>query len=219
MSTTSRGAQPFIWPSWLAKHLAGETTCPYQVWFKAHFKYDKRPDERGFNLAAWTADHSALVMARHAELLRDGWAVHLENQNAFRVFGRAGLLSGKADLVAFRGSDILIVDAKTGTKKHSDWWQVLIYLWAYPLARRGFGLGCTVRGEVCYRSGERVTIEREELTAARVADIVRALTVCGGPRPDALPSAEECAWCDIGVGDCAARVEPVREETVTTDAF
>jgi hypothetical protein len=218
MSTTSRGKQPFIWPSLVAKYLAGETTCPYQIWFKAHFKYDKRPDERGFNLAAWTADHSALVAARWSELQADGWTVQVENQNAFKVFGTAGLLSGKADLVAFKGADILIVDAKTGAKKHSDWWQVLIYLWAYPLARRGFGMGCTVRGEVCYRSGERVTIEPEELNAERVADIVRALKVCGGSRPEALPSAQECAFCDIGRGDCAVRVDAAVEE-VTTDAF
>jgi hypothetical protein len=69
MATTQRNGLPYIWVTWLTKLLAGEDQCQYAPWFKAHFKFDKV--DRGFDLAAWTAEHAAMVRARAIELQRD----------------------------------------------------------------------------------------------------------------------------------------------------
>ena len=43
-----------------------------------------------------------------------GYEVFTENQNSFRLRGKYATLAGKPDLIAVKGSDAVIIDAKTG---------------------------------------------------------------------------------------------------------
>jgi hypothetical protein len=199
MATTPRPGVPYIWVTYVSKLLAGEQQCLYASWFRSHFKYDKRPDTT-FNLAAWTAEHDALVKARADGLRREGWLVTLERQNALKLYGKSAILAGQPDLVAVRDGVTLVVDGKTGQQRHSDFWQVLIYMLVLPRVREDLG---QLRGEVCYRD-HRIAIEPEELTPARSEAIYALLrTIGAAERPPTTPSEKECAWCDIA--DCRDR--------------
>lgn len=198
MSTTPRPV-PYIWVSWIAKPLAGETQCLYQPWLKSHFKYDKRPDT-SFNLAAWTADHSALVNARAAELRAAGWKVTLEGQNNFKLQGKSAILAGQPDLIAVKDGVTLVVDGKTGQQRHADWWQVLLYILVVPRVKEYL---TNLRGEVTYKD-HRLPIEPEELTSTRSAEIYALLRKIGeSTRPPTTPSQKDCGFCDIA--DCQDR--------------
>lgn len=198
MATTKRAGLPYIWCSWLTKILAGEAQCLYQPWMKAHFRYDKRPDST-FNLAAWTTEHDALVNARAATLRDDGWSVTLERQNAFQLFGKSAILAGQPDIVAVRNGETLVIDGKTGQQRHSDMWQVLVYMLILPRVRENL---TNLRGEVCYRT-HQVAVDAEELTPARSEAIYGLLRTVGGDRQATAPSQKECRFCDLA--DCRDR--------------
>jgi hypothetical protein len=213
MATTKRPGVPYVWCSWLVKALAGESQCLYQPWLKAHFKYDKRPDTT-FNLAAWTAEHDALVQTRAKELRSQGWIVTLERQNALKLQGKTAILAGQPDLVAVRDGDTLVVDGKTGQQRHADWWQVLIYMLILPRVREDL---VGLRGEVCYKD-HRIAVEPHELTTARAESIYALVREVAATIPlPTMPSQKECAWCDIA--DCQARYVETGHERVLVSEF
>lgn len=213
MATTPRFGKPYIFVTWITGVLSGDRSCVYAPWLKAHFKYDKQPDEN-FNLAAWTADHTALVARRKAELETDGWTVTIEGQNDVRLKGNTALLAGKPDLIAVRGVEALVSDAKTGKQRHSDWFQILIYLFALPHVRPELVNGRRVSGEVVYRD-HVIAVEPEELTETRREEIATMLRTIGSDeRPAPVPSRNECRMCDIA--DCASRFVEIDEPAETT---
>lgn len=217
MATTPRHGKPYVYVTWITGVLAGDRDCAWAPWFKAHFRADKRPD-RTFDLAAWTAEHVAMVQARAAELVADGWRVTVEGANDFRLYGKTAILSGKPDIVAIRGAEVLVVDCKTGKQRHSDFWQVLVYMLALPRVREDV-VGLRLSGEVCYRD-QRITVTPEELNGDREARIFDVLRQCGSDdRPAHAPSRHECAFCDITDSDCPERfVDMTPEEPVAVAA-
>jgi hypothetical protein len=201
--------------TWVSGVLAGDRQCQWAPWFRAHFRYDKA-DAGSFDLAAWTADHTVLVSTRAAELTREGWLVSFENDNAFRLHGQTVTLSGKPDILARRDNEALVVDAKTGKQRHSDWWQVLIYLMALPRTFPDLA-HVRLRGEVCYRQ-HRIAIEPEELNVARREQIYDVLRMVGhADPPERTASPNECGLCDITAADCPAKVM-VEESAAATAA-
>lgn len=213
MSATTKRPNSFIWPTWITGLLSGDKQCEFSAWYRAHFKYEKRADHT-FDSAAWTAAHNALVKRRVAELAADGWTCTIEAQNDFKLKGKAALLSGKPDIVALRGDQALVVDAKTGKPRNSDFFQVLIYMVALPRTRPDLP---RLSGEVCY-TDHRITVAPDELTPEREAAIFAALRLAGGDeRPRTTPSRHECAFCDIA--DCRDRVEQDESTTVTVANF
>lgn len=208
---TPRGGLPYIWVTWLTRLLAGSNQCLWAPWFKARNRYEKVEDP-DFKKAEWTAQHTALVQQTAAALTEDGYTCRIENQNAFRLKGTGAILGGKPDIIAFRVSHVLIVDAKSGGQHDSDWWQVLVYLFAVPLAFKDDCQGRTITGMVAYkpvREGERPRmVPVPELSADRRADIVKMLHSVGKDAVDSpkqVPSQAECRFCDIGKQDCDQR--------------
>ena len=57
--------------------------------------------------------HGAVERAAPAVGSR-GYTVSTEGQNSFNLRGRSAVLAGKPDLVARRGDEVVVVDAKTG---------------------------------------------------------------------------------------------------------
>ena len=78
--------EPYVWVTWITKLLAGENHCEWAAWFRAHHTYAKAPSD--FDLAAWSAEHGAMVRERAAALRAEGLAVTVEGQNAFRLRGK-----------------------------------------------------------------------------------------------------------------------------------
>lgn len=217
MATTQKHDAPASWVTWLTPILAGQSQCLFQPWFKAHFRYEKAPST--FDLAAWSADHTAMVNARATELRAQGWTVTVENQNSFRVKGKAGVVSGKMDLVAMRGTEVWIEDAKTGQQTHKDWWQVLLYLMLFPLAFPNRASGKTLSGAVLYKKGVVVPVTIEELTPGRRKDIVDLIQQIGGAKPEATPSEADCRFCDITTADCPVRFGEGKAVPILTSEF
>lgn len=204
-STGVERPNPFIWVSWLSKLMAGEKQCEWASWFRSHYVWQKLPS--GLDLAKWTADHAQLLRARKAELEAEGFTVYAEDQNSFTLMGETGIeVSGKPDLVAIRGSEAYVEDCKTGTPRHSDHFQVLVYMLALPHVE-GPWKGRKLDGRIIYGStivdvpASKIDTDLRELFRQTILTI-------GGPEPARkAPSWGECRYCDISKADCPQRIE------------
>jgi Holliday junction resolvase len=186
----------YVYPTWITKLLAEENKCWYSAWYKAALKYEKRPDdpERAEFFRTWTAKHDAITQRRAAELRREGWTVKVEEEGEFRVRGKNGTISGKPDIVAMRGDDVLVVDAKSGRPRQSDHWQVLLYVLLLPMDwLKGFT--GTVKGEVEYENNTVFVRPLTDKEKTKITDALKLVT--GGVAPDAVPSQGDCRYCDI----------------------
>lgn len=211
--------KPYLWVTWLTSLLAGENSCYVQPWLKAHYAFAEREDSRNFNLEAWKAEHAAFVELEVLRLKGEGWTVTVEDQNKFTYEGKAALIGGKPDIIAYRGELVKIVDVKGGKRRATDYQQVLIYLFALPrIAKRDPAL---LLGEVAYRGAEPATVtvqpqEVDPVWIGRLSDVVRKVA---GVRPDAVPSARECGFCKVPDALCPARVEAPPELYGQGDEF
>ena len=207
---------PYIWATWLSRLLAGESSCEWSSWFRAHYQeWERAPSD--FDSARWMMDHTGLVNQARESREKLGYTVYTENQNSFRLRGKFATLAGKPDLIAVKGRDAVIIDAKTGRPSPHHAVQVLTYMYAVPRALPEYS-GMELRGHIIYPEGQvqipasgldRPFIDRLGSLIRRLADETPARRV---------PSAPECRWCDITAVDCSERVEnEERQEGVTAD--
>jgi hypothetical protein len=213
--TTPR-PEPYVWVSWITKLLAGEASCVWSAWFRAHYQTAKAPN--GFDTATWQMDHAAMLRKAAEEHEKEGLIVHTEGQNLFALKGKVGTLSGKPDMVALNGDEGWVVDTKTGLPKLSDRIQVMIYMWAFPKTIPAFA-GVKLHGKVVYKLGTSI-ITPEEVDAAFIKKVVELMKViCGETPPRKAPSFTECQHCPITPEDCADRAGTVKVYEGQTDEF
>ena len=215
----TRRTDPYIWVTWLTKLLAGESTCEWSAWFRAHHKdYDKLPID--FDLARWTIEHNELVNARREQLLDEGYEVTVEDENAFKRIGQTGIVvSGKPDLLAIRDGAGIVEDCKTGRPRTSDQLQVLVYMLLLPIKNPRCE-GISLSGRIVYKTSS-VDIPATGLDEAFRSRFVNLVRKVGGESPlPKHPAWSECRWCDIGPADCLYRVtEPPDSIEAETDLF
>ena len=196
---------PYIWVTWLAKLLAGESSCEWSAWFRAHYRdWAKPPSD--FDQPRWMLAHTALVNRERESREKLGYTVHTENQNAFRLRGRSATMAGKPDLIALKGSDAVIIDAKTGKPGPAHTIQVMTYMYAVPKALEQY-LGTEFRGHVIYPDGN-VQIPASGVDGKfidRMGALIRRLAAETPARK--VPSTQECRFCDITAADCPERME------------
>lgn len=205
--TEPKRPKKYCWTTWLTKLLAGEDRCWYKAWYKSTYRYEKRADDadRADFFAEWQKKHDAITTRRVAELRKQGWVVKVEEEGEFKLVGKNADVAGKPDYVAMKDGVALVGDAKSGKKRESDHWQVLIYAFALPLSwLRGSGLA--IEGEVEY-SDQRQPVR--PLSDAARKNIVEAIQRIAGPAElPAAPSVSECKFCDVA--KCPYRVESVK---------
>lgn len=211
----ARGGLPYFWTTWITPFLAGERSCEWSPWFQSRHTEIAEPEDRSFDLRMWTAEHNAMVHARAAELKEQGWTVYLEDQNDFKLKGSTGILSGKADIVAARGFDRLVVDCKTGREYDKDVWQVIIYLYAIPRKHPAF-VGydqsqIRFTGEVQYKKKRVAVPALTETQKEHLFATIRRFA--GDVEPERRPSFKECRGCKISKADCPVRVETEEQPT------
>ncbi len=208
----AKRSNPFIWVSWLSKLMAGEKQCEWACWFRSHYIWEKLPS--GLDLAKWTADHTQLLRARKAELEAEGFTVYAEDQNSFTLKGTDGIeVSGKPDLVAIRGEEAYVEDCKTGSPRHFDHFQVLIYMLSLPYVE-GHSKGRRLEGRLIYNNAI-VDVPWSKIDADLKAMFRKTVLAIGGPEPaEKVPSWGECRYCDISKADCPDRIE-TQAEAVT----
>jgi hypothetical protein len=219
--STKRNGLPYIWVSWLTPFIAGERNCWFAPWFQSRHSNIASPEERSVDLTVWTAEHNKMLHERVEELKADGWTVYVEDQNDFKLRGVTATLSGKIDILAIKGTNVLIIDCKTGREKDADRWQVLIYLYAAPrfhpaLKERPNKAYMHYSGEVQYKN-KRVYVpgSRSDLNGL----IFKGIASVAGAQPDTTPSGKECRYCKLSKADCPDRIEQGSDPTTATEDF
>lgn len=234
---------PFVWVTWLTGLLSGDKQCQYALWYRAQHQYEKRPDDHQADLSKWKADHARMVQSRADTLRQRGWHVYTESENKFMVYGALATLLAVPDIVAVRtgepdllrgialdgeipvdspeaeqGQPVAVVeDCKTGKRKDSDYWQVVIYMMFLPVLKGQMKerlLGARPSGTVVYNDGDVVIPVSHANQTAResAAKLMRMAAGTEPPRP--TPSSGECGWCDVA--NCTFRV--AREDVATAEA-
>lgn len=216
MATPRRS--PYIWVTWVTGYLAADDQCHWSAWFRAHFQHEKVGRTDG-TLIKWKAEHGAMVNARVAKLIADGWTVFTEAQNKFTLQGKVATLAGTPDIVAIREQEGLVIDCKSGKPRDKDFWQVCLYLLVLPLVHPACKDVRRLLGEVEYRD-HALTIQPEEFTLAMREAITAQIHETGNPvPPPRTPSFRECLFCDIGRADCPDRIEKQEHQEVAHDLF
>ena len=214
---------PYVWATWLRSLLSGEASCEWAAWFKAHNKHTKRPngDDDG-KLAQWQIEHATLLANVRDKFRADGYTVFQEQQNAFKLKAPIGTLAGKPDLIALKDKTAWVIDVKTKSIKVRDRAQVMLYMWALPMANIPRYRGVRFDGRIITPSGEMI-IGADEVDAQFIARVKGLLRRVCGPTPlFTSPSGGECRYCDISSDDCHDRLEEPpesEEDDEMTDAF
>ncbi len=220
---TTKRDNAYAWVTWLSRIMSGDDSCQWARWFKIHYQdYEKAPSD--FDTVGWLVRHTRLVNEQADIYQADDWTVTLENQNAFKLDWYLSdektkvVLSGKPDIVARRGKDVLIIDAKTGKPKISDRFQVLLYMmfqefehWAgflKPAEKAAIASLPEISGLLVYKDYSAQSIPNSMLDE----DFRNSLSywlniVAANDMPRRVPSKPECRFCDITAADCPDRIE------------
>jgi hypothetical protein len=200
--------------------MADENQCQWADWFRARYKYEKL--NLGFDSAKWNANHRELLDDRVHQLKVEGYTVYVEGQNWFEIFGKTYpvRVSGKPDILAIREEEAFVEDCKTGRKKNSDLFQVLIYLLLLPSSTARH-LGLKLEGRLVYRDG-LMDIHGSQVDATFKTRFREAISILSSDTPPRkVPSFQECLFCDIPLECCPERVEnkPEAQLEVNHDLF
>jgi len=211
--------EPYVWVTWISKLLAGESSCVWSAWFRAHHHFAKNTAATDFDLENWQLEHTALIRRTVAEFEGNGFTVFTEHQNQFSLKGKLGTLAGRPDVAAMKGDEGWIVDGKTGQPRPSDSIQVMLYMWALPKVNPAYA-NVRFRGRVEYKC-RHVIIEAEEVDAAFAAQVGALMReVCATDEPRKAPSFRECLYyCPLTPDDCVDRVEKELVAAGVTDEF
>ena len=114
-------------------------------------------------------------------------------------------MAGKPDLIAVKGSEAVIIDAKTGKPSPSHAAQVLIYMHALPKSLEEYR-GVQFRAHAVYPDSQvGIPVSAvDDRFVDNLGGLIRRLAAETPARR--VPSAQECAFCDITKADCSERI-------------
>lgn len=205
---TIRRDSVYVWVTWLSRLLVGDASCEWASWFKAHHSgYAKA--SRDFSLSTWKMHHTRLLNDVRDRLEADGHSVSTERANWFKLKGGSGaMVAGQADLVAVASDgNVTVYDVKTGAQRDSDVAQVMIYMYALPLAAASPWIGTSPDGRVVYKDGTEIYIPATAVDddfKEGLHDLIRRVVSDDPARR--VPSPSECNWCDLTDLDCPERL-------------
>ncbi len=193
--------------------MTDEIQCSWSVWFRTHYKYEKL--NRDFDSARWNASHRALLSDRLSQLQSEGSAVSIEGENWFEIVGRqyAVRIAGKPDILVLEDEQIWVEDCKTGRKKNSDLYQVLLYMLLLPLSHSKCR-GMKLQGRLVYPDGA-IDISSDQVDEAFKAQFRQTVATLSNATPaQKVPSFQECRYCDISREYCLERIESSQPEGI-----
>ena len=195
----------YVWITWLSKVMAGEQSCEWASWFKAHMTYTKLPND--FDITAWTIEHTKRLRELRLERQKAGDEVFVEGENSIKYVSPKGItVAGKPDLIALSGKAATVYDVKTGQPKTSDTIQVMIYMYLVPLTIQKYR-GVALTGHVVYKDN-RVNIPSKAIDAKFKEQFAYFLDIVGGlDEPEKVSGPSECRFCDIPKSECSERYE------------
>lgn len=195
--------KPYIWPTWVASLMGDDKLCKYTAWLCANYLFDKLPSDYD------SSAHDEMVNQRAMEYKTQGFAVYVEDDNFFTIKGKTCDIGGKPDIVIENGQ-VTIEDCKSGKRKASHRFQVLIYMLLYPLSSTGKLLcqGRTPAGRLVYPDGV-VEISPSEADEQFQEFFRQTVAIISNPNPPTpTPSLQECRYCNIPSAYCPARIDP-----------
>jgi CRISPR/Cas system-associated exonuclease Cas4 (RecB family) len=202
-----------VWVTWLAKFMSDEHQCPWSVWFRTHYRYEKLSSN--FDSAKWNASHRTLLERRISNLQTEGFTVYVEGENWFEVASRERAIevTGKPDILAIRGEQAFVEDCKIGRKKNSDLYQILIYLLLLPLSSSKCR-GLSLKGRLVYPDSV-MEIHKDLVDEEFRAQFRAAIATLSSTIPARkVPSCQTCRYCDISAQYCPQRVEESLSDSV-----
>jgi len=201
---------PYIFITWITKLLTGEQTCKWVAQLKSHHFANSIPSVPStFDSAKWNIEHTQLLHKTRKKLLSDWTEIFLESQNWFNLGERGknvATLSGKPDIVAVSGNKGLVIDVKAAKVSDSHVAQVMIYMYALPLALPQFK-DVSFDGKVVYQNGQEVFIESSKVDSGfreKLGDLIKELS---SEEPAIkTPSFNECQFCPLTSEACPDKV-------------
>lgn len=195
----------YIWITWLAKLLSGETVCEWQYWLKTHYKYEKLPEDK--NLISWQTKHSRMLSELKRRILDSGRTPLVEDINSFKYnFKDICLIGGRPDLIDIVDDrEVIIYDCKTGNKNKSDSIQMLLYLFCLGEGRYRDKI---LKGILLYSDGYQLSFDKIDISDDFLEDVsyfAKLLTTSTPPLKS--PSTNGCRFCDIPKLECGEKIE------------
>ena len=211
--------QPFLASAWLTSLVVGAKSCEWSTWFKAH--YLRTDAEKVSSTTDWTPfrlAHTALLNKARTESEQQGYTVSTEQQNTFFLKGPVATLLGVPDLIAVKGTDGVIIDAKSNKAQPGHPAQVQLYMWAVPQGLVRYK-GMAFSG-LLYYPGAKTFIPNTAVDKAFVANLRSLITRVASPQyARRVPSSMECRFCDITHADCSKRAFSDEPNKGLTDEF
>lgn len=195
--------KPYAWVTWLASVLAEEKLCKYAVWLPTQYQIEKPASNYD------PSEHDEMVIQRASQLQAEGFTVYVEYANSLKVNGKIFdiCVAGRPDIIAIKDSWLVVEDCKTGKRRNSHRFQVLLYMLLLPLApeTQHHCQGHTPHGRLVYPD------EIVEIPAWNVDRQFKQLlrqtiaTICSTTPPNSTPSPWECRYCNIPDAYCSAK--------------
>jgi len=171
-----------------------------------------------FDQTGWGMNHTAPLNEQRRRWERQGYSILTEGQNSFNLRGSSAVLAGKPDLIARRRDEITAIDAKTGRPSPAHAVQVLIYMYALPLALERYR-GLSIAGQVAHPD-HVVDIPVDAVDGIFVGNLGSLMRRLASQMPTRrVPSPGECRFCEITPADCPDRPGEGLPEEGTTDDF
>jgi len=206
----------FIWVTWVAKLMAGESRCPWSAWFKTHhINYEKVQSKCEF--IKYQLEHSRMINELREERLAKGEKVFVEDANRFSLEIKPKLtLNGKPDLIALSEDKAIVYECKSGVQRDSYQIQLMIYLYCLP---RCFNQYKNIKLEGClvYYPNTRIEVSQSIIDERFIDHLNYWLNILDADTPPAkAPSENECLFCNITKANCPERIEKTPDKNQIT---
>ncbi len=115
---------PYAWVTTIANLMAEEKPCNYAPWLRSQYQIPSKPSDYD------NTDHDEMVIQRAVELQNNGYQITVETANSVKVVGKQYkiCIAGRPDIIAIKDNWILVEDCKSGKKRKSHRYQVLLYM-------------------------------------------------------------------------------------------
>jgi CRISPR/Cas system-associated exonuclease Cas4 (RecB family) len=190
--------QPYIWATWLAKFMSGDTNCQWQFWFMANNQLrDKSLGD--FNEATWTVEHTKMLNTLTKDLEADGQKPLKGYRFKIPTPSGVGLIAGRLDCHVVNDDRVCVYDCKTGAQRNEHAIQVMIYL--YALSQEKAFAGKEALGYVVYKEGTIPVKCSPDLEG----DIREFTDILVSALPPSKQPGRDCRFCKITTADCPSR--------------
>ncbi len=194
-------SQPYLWPSWLAEIISGDSNCLRRFSIKTHYTYPKADD--GYQNSIYKRRHAKLLHSTRMRLHKAGLNPTVEDENFFRwnLDGKA-VLGGKPDIVVETGpGELTVYECKSGKPKNSHYAQAQIYALALSQINRNHR-NIRVKSLLVYQDHEKQVppVDNEFINTFYywVGELLSPTLL------PLSPSKWECRFCDIP--NCPRRI-------------